>query len=101
MKISIIPMIVLLSAGTLAWAETNRCWVKAPVQDDRWAIIYQADRDGTRGDIIWKGKIPANKKVRIESKSGYLCYEYAGDPEHPYQGDTSVLCAENRVILLP
>ncbi len=101
MKISTMLLFVILLTGTLVKAETNSCWIKAPAQDDRWAIIYQADTDGNRGDIIWKGKITANEKVRINSDSGYIRYKYAVDSKQPYEGDTSVPCWQNKIILLP
>ncbi len=101
MKISTMILFVLLIAGAQAAAEEVTCRIKAPVQDDRWAIIYKADTDGNRGDIIWKGKIAANEEVSIKCDSGHIRYSYAVDSEQPYEGDLSVMCDDNRVFLLP
>lgn len=101
MKIPTMILFVFLLAGVQVYAEEFTCRIKAPVQDDRWAIIYQADADGNRGDIIWQGKIAANEKVSIKCENGHIRYDYAVDSEQPYEGDVSVWCDDDRVILLP
>jgi len=67
-------------------------------QDDVWAIVYDADADSTRGNVIWQGKIAAGQKMKIESKDGIIRYDYKFDPDQPYEGDVSVGCFGQRSI---
>lgn len=75
-----------------AFADDNSCWVAAPAESDVWAIIYNADADGNRGDILWKGKIDAGQKVKIISTNGHIRYDFKTDASQPYQGDVPVTC---------
>ncbi|MDX2453671.1 hypothetical protein [Desulfosarcina sp.] len=69
-------------------------------QDDVWVIIYDADVDGNRGPIIWKGKIEAGKSVPITSTNGYIRFDYKMDPNQPYDGDLSRVCYNQITILV-
>ena len=77
-------------------AEDNTCWLTAPPQDDVWVIVYDADADGNRGDIIWQGKIPAGEKIKVRSNNGHIRYDYKQDSDQPYQGDISAGCFGQR-----
>jgi len=87
-------LFLLLSIFWIAsvFADDNSCWITAPPQDDVWAIIYDADVDGNRNNVIWKGKIAAGQKVKIQSTSGQIRYDYTFDPNQPYDGDVPVGC---------
>ena len=61
-------------------------------------IVYDADNDGNRGDVIWEGKIPAGGKIKVSSSDGYIRYDYKRAPDQPYQGDNSVGCFQQRSI---
>lgn len=93
--------LVLLLSLSLLWissvlADDNTCWLSAPQQDDVWAVVYDADADGNRGNVIWKGKIDAGQKIKIVSTDGHIRYDYTTDPDQPYQGDVSVGCYGQR-----
>ena len=66
------------------YAEDNTCWLMAPAQDDVWVIVYDADVDGNRGNIIWQGKISAGEKIKVSSTDGFIRYNYTKDPNQPY-----------------
>jgi len=102
MKISFVLIGLVLN---LVWtpflcAEDNTCWLTAPLQDDVWVIVYDADDDGNRGDVIWEGKIPAGGKINVRSSDGHIRYDYKIDPQQPYEGDLSVGCYQQRSIAL-
>lgn len=95
--------IVICLVLSLVWtsypcAEDNTCWITAPLQDDVWVIVYDADNDGNRGDIIWEGKIPAGGKIKVSSTDGHIRYNYKLDPDQPYQGDISAGCYQQKRI---
>ena len=73
-------------------AEDNTCWLKAPPQEDVWVIVYDADADGNRGDIIWQGKIPAGQEIKVESTDGLIRYDSKTEINQPYDGDISLGC---------
>ena len=100
MRLSLFPlaiMLILVSVPFL-YAEDNSCQLTAPVQDDVWVIVYDADVEGNRGDIIWEGKITAGGKIKVSSTDGHIRYDYRLDPDQPYEGDVSVGCFGQRSI---
>ena len=87
-----------LEVSSALHAEDNSCWVTAPPQDDVWVKVYDSDRDGNRGPLIWKGKIEAGQEHKITSTQGHIRYSYTRDPYQPYQGENSVGCYDDRRI---
>ena len=76
-----------------AVADDNTCWILAPQETDVWVIIRDADSDGNLKNVIWKGKIAAGEKIKIESKDGFIRYQSTPDPSQPYSGDVPVGCS--------
>ncbi|BBO78550.1 hypothetical protein DSCW_59670 [Desulfosarcina widdelii] len=95
LSLSICFVLSLLLASS-AVADDNTCWILAPQQNDVWVIVYDADADGNRKNIIWKGKIAAGQKIKVESKDGFIRYQSKPDPSQPYSGDVPVGCFEQR-----
>ena len=85
-------------AGDDAYSKT--CILEAPPQNDVWVIVYDADDDGNRKNIIWKGKVAAGKSVNITSTEGHIRYQYTYDENDPYKGDTSLECDQNNSFLI-
>jgi hypothetical protein len=81
-------------------AGDNTCWLTAPAQEDVWVIVYGADADGTRGDIIWEGKIAAGQESKVFSRSGFIRYSFKQDKDQPYEGDIFTRCYQNRTTLV-
>ena len=80
------------------FADDNSCWLQAPSQDDIWVIVYDADADGNRGDIIWQGKIAAGQKIEVVSTDGHIRYQYKRDKDQPYEGDIADGCYQENNI---
>ena len=96
-------MLFLISIIAIApglFAGDNTCRLTAPAQDDVWVVVYDADADGTRGDIIWEGKIAASQETKVYSQSGYIRYSFKRDKDQPYEGDLSVGCNQNKSIMV-
>lgn len=92
---------ILLTGFLLAphvFAADNSCRIMGSLQNDVWVIIYDADSDGNRGPIIYKGKVEAGKEVPIKSTDGHIRFDYTLDPNQPYDGDLSRACFGNRTI---
>ena len=88
----IIVVVFFLTLSSQVTAEDSTCWLKAPAQDDIWVIVYETNRDGDRGKIIWEGKIVAGEKKQIKSASGRIRYDYAREEGQPYEGDLGRFC---------
>lgn len=95
-----IGLLLNLAWASFVYAQDNTCWVEASSQDDIWVIVYDADADGNRGDMIWQGKINAGGKIKISSTDGHIRYNYKTDPNQPYEGDVAVGCFGQRSFLI-
>ena len=93
-------LVVALILPAMASAEDNSCVIVCDRQRDVWVIIYDADRSGNRGEVLWKGKVEADQQVEIVSSEGRIRYDYTLEPNDPYEGDVSVGCFDKRKILV-
>jgi len=95
-----IVVVFFLTLSSQVIAEEFTCWFSAPAQNDIWVIVYQADKDGDRGDVIWEGKIAAGERKQIKCDSGQIRYDYARKKGQPYEGDLARMCDEDVDIQL-
>ena len=93
-----IVLVLNLACSPFVRAEDHICWLTAPLQDDVWVIVNDADDDGNRGDVIWEGKISAGGKIKVSSSDGFIRYDYKRAPDQSYQGNNSVGCSQQRDI---
>ena len=100
MKSSLISLFLLLSLASAPdlFAEDNTCRLMAPAQDDVWVIVHDADADGNRGKIIWRGKIAAGQEIEVASTDGHIRYNYTRDKDQPYEGDIAEGCYQKNNI---
>ena len=89
-----------LALAPYLYAEDNTCRLMAPAQDDVWVIVHDADADGNRGKIIWRGKIAAGQEMAVASTDGHIRYDYTRDKDQPYEGDIAVGCYQNNNVLI-
>jgi len=94
----LITLLLNLAWTAFLFAEDNTCWLEAPSQDDVWVIVYDADADGNRGNVIWQGRISAGGKIKVVSTHGNIRYDYKTDPDQPYAGDITVGCFGQRSL---
>jgi hypothetical protein len=102
MKYAFILLFLMSSLALIPdlYAEDNTCRLMASAQDDVWVIVYDADVDGNRGKIIWKGKIAAGQEIAVTSTDGHIRYNYTHDKDQPYEGDIAVGCYQGHGILV-
>ena len=93
-------LVLNFSLSLHAYAGDNSCRIMAGAQDDVWVIVYDADAEGDRGPIIWKGKIEAGQSIPITSTDGHIRYDYTLDPNQPYDGHLSRWCNGQNTILM-
>lgn len=95
-------MVLLLNSLWCAplYAGDNTCIIMAPEQNDVWVIIFDADDDGNRGKILFKGKIAAGQQINITSSVGKIHYDFTLKPDDAYEGDVSRDCFQKNTILI-
>ena len=98
----ILIVMILLNAlwFTPIYAQDNTCYFMAPDLNDVWVIVYEQDEEGNRGKIIFNGKIPAGKSVRVTSSTGLIRYQFKSSSEEPYEGDLDRSCYQDITILV-
>lgn len=102
MKSTLLLLFLILSLAITPnlYAEDNTCRLVAPAQDDVWVIVHDADADGNRGKIIWKGKIAAGQEIEVASTDGHIRYDFTHDKDQPYEGDIAAGCYQKNSILI-
>ena len=108
MKLSEKPMIVLcatffvtyLSLCTPMFAQENSCYIHAPPRQDIWVVVFELGFDGTKGKILWEGKLKADEKKLIKTESGQFKYKYKTDPDQPYRGDKVAFCTNQGIVTI-
>ena len=81
-------------------AADSSCYLQANTRY-MYVIVYDADRRGNKGVVIWKGWIGERKQQLIESNSGRIRYHYALDENQPPSGDRGRLCENGKIIAVP
>lgn len=99
-KVFVFIMVFFCINASPALSEDYTCYFKAPKTNDVWVIAYSADREGNRGRIIWKGKIPAGERIEVTCDTGHIRYEYTMEEDKAYEGDLERFCEDGNEILV-
>ena len=67
------------------------------------AIGFDMDREGNKGQEIWKGRINANESVKITTPHARFVYDYNSqlDEDQPLSGGTDRSCNDDETVLVP
>ena len=105
-KLSAIVTLAILILATAAPVKADRrdlhCYLEAGTVDVR-VEVWEEDRRGNKGQVIWRGLIKAGTRQRINSRTGGIRYGatvYVDTNESP-SGDTSRWCEEGQSIAVP
>lgn len=100
-SMALLLCVVMLFIGVSSvFADDNSCYLSAPPENDVWVIVHDADAEGDTNSVIWQGKIMAGQKVRIQSTSGNIRYDYRVNPDDAYGGDVAVGCYGEQSFLV-
>lgn len=108
MRIKILIAILGIVAPTLAVNLTfppsvkavDTCYIEA-LSGDVYVIVYDEDRRGNKGYLLWKGWIRRGTPHRIDTNNGRIRYHHALSKNQPLSGDISRLCNRGGSIGVP
>ena len=95
---TLLAIVLLFSTGYTQ--EENFCYITTN-RNVVYVVIYELDRQGNRGDIIFGGWIEDGERIPIEAEKGAIRYNYKLTEEGPLSGDVSRWCINGNDILVP
>ncbi len=105
-RLSALVLFMALFLATAVPAKADRrdlyCYLQAATVDVR-VEVWEEDRRGNKGQVIWRGLIEKGTKQRINTRTGGIRYGttiYVDTNESP-SGDTSRWCEEGLTIAVP
>ena len=83
-------------------SEKGACYLKA-VHSDVYVKVFDLDRDGNMGPLIWQGRINQNETARIKTPHAYFRYYYNSEPDvdQPLSGGFDKDCDDLDVVVVP
>lgn len=83
-------------------SKKGACYLKA-VHSDVYVKVFDLDRDGNMGPLIWQGRINQNETARIKTPHAYFRYYYNSEPDvdQPLSGGNDRSCNNLETILVP
>jgi len=78
------------------------CYLEAITVDVR-VEVWEEDRGGNKGQLIWRGIVKKGTRQRINTRTGGIRYARTVyvDTNEPLGGDTSRWCEEGNNIAVP
>lgn len=83
-------------------AEEGTCYLQA-TNSDVFVKVFDLDRDGNMGQMVWEGRINAHQSVKITMPHGRFRYYYNAQPDEdqPTSGGFDRWCNNNHSVLIP
>jgi hypothetical protein len=78
------------------------CYLEATTVDVR-VEVWEGDRQGNKGPLIWQGIVRPGKKQRINTRTGGIRFSGTTDvgTNNALSGDTSRWCEEGSTVGVP
>ncbi len=105
-KIQPILFSVMLLIGTIsttgAATQPGSCFIKANTKDV-YVMVYELDRNGNMGNVIWQDRINKGQEVFITVPHARFRYFYNDDPDidQPLSGGGNRWCDGKRTVGVP
>ena len=71
--------ILALAAPPAALSEEGTCYLEAVT--DVYIEVYDLDREGNHGEMIWNGRIEAGDAVLLKAPHARFRYKYNSEPD--------------------
>ena len=83
-------------------AEEGSCYLKASSKDV-FVIVYDLNRNGDMGSLIWQGRINKGQEALIRAPHARFRYYYNAQPDvnQPMSGGNNRLCDNQRTVGVP
>ena len=105
-KISLLVLLAIVFSAVISPLQADvrdlYCFLQANTTDVR-VEVWEEDRRGNKGQLIWRGIVRPGKRQRINSRTGNIRYAssvYVKTNE-PLSGDDSRTCEEGITIGVP
>lgn len=98
--------LAVLVAGCAATSEVGTregaCTLKA-AQGDVYLKVFDLDRNGNMGALIWQGRINQGQTARIKTSRAYFRYFYNSEPDvdRPFSSGLDKACDDLDVVVVP
>ena len=105
-KVSALVILTILILATASPVKADRqdlyCYLNA-ISVDVKVEVWEEDRQGNKGPLIWRGIVRPGKRQRINTRTGGIRYASTVyvDTNDPLSGDTSRWCEEGGTIAVP
>jgi hypothetical protein len=105
-KVSILVIFVMFISAIVSPLKADRrdlyCYLEATTVDVV-VVVWQEDRQGNKGPLIWRGIVRQGKRQRINTRTGGIRYSSTTyiDTNSPLSGDTSRWCEEGSTVGVP
>ena len=106
MKVSVLVIFVILVTATISPLRADRldlyCYLEAATVDVR-VEVWEEDRRGNKGPLLWKGIIKQGQRKRINTRTGgiRLASSINVDSNEALSGDNSRWCDSGATLGLP
>jgi hypothetical protein len=89
-------------SGSQSSAEEGSCYLKS-LNTDVFVIVYDLNRNGDMGSLLWQGRINKGQEVFIRAPHARFRYYYNAQPDvnQPMSGGNSRWCDNQRTVGVP
>lgn len=90
------------ATSNVAPKEDGACILKA-AHHDVYLKVFEVDRDGNMGALIWQGRIHKGQTARVRTAHAYVRYFYnsAPDIDQPFRGGVDKACNDSDTVDVP
>ena len=105
-KVSMFVIFVILFSAIVSPLKADRrdlfCFLQATTVDVK-VVVWEEDRQGNKGPLIWRGIVRQGKRQRINTRTGGIRYSSTVyiDTNDALSGDTSRWCEEGSTVGVP
>lgn len=105
-KVSILVIFVILISAIVSPLKADRrdlhCYLQA-ITVDVAVVVWEADRQGNKGPLLWQGIVRPGKRQRINTRTGGIRVSGTTDvgTNRPLSGDKSRWCEEGSTVGVP
>ena len=105
-KVSMLVVFAILLSAIVSPLKADRrdlhCYLQA-ITVDVAVVVWEEDRQGNKGPLIWQGIVRPGKKQRINTRTGGIRFSGTTDvgTNNALSGDTSRWCEEGSTVGVP
>ena len=102
----LIVVSAIVFSGILSVSETvaaeGTCYLQA-TNTDVFVKVFDLDREGNMGRMVWEGRINEHQSVKITMPHGRFRYYFNAQPDEdqPLSGGIDRWCINNHSVLVP